>query len=105
MPVLVHLLSEDETADLIAQGLEELLHAGVEHEAQTISVNIVLQNGRHQIVRERSSQDALIAGILGINAGNVDVEHTLVLGDAQRLERSRQCRAVRRSQRPEPSAW
>nr|DAR88176.1 MAG TPA: hypothetical protein [Caudoviricetes sp.] len=84
--VLIHLLSEDETADLIAQGLEELLHAGVEHEAQTIGVNIVLQNGRHQIVRERSSQDALIAGILGINAGNVDVEHTLVLGDAQRLE-------------------
>ena len=38
----IDLLSEDEAAHIVTQGLEELLDRGVEHEAQTISEDITL---------------------------------------------------------------
>ena len=54
--LLIHLLLENEAAHVVPQILEILLHAGVEHEAQAASQDVVLQHGSNQIAGEHSSQ-------------------------------------------------
>ena len=97
--VLVHLLCEDEGANIVAQGLKELLYAGIEHETQTVSVHIVSENGSDEVVRERSGEDTGVARVLCVETGYINGLHLAVVDDTERLYR-----AERPNPRREPSA-